>query len=129
MGERILKLRDNKGTTIDRYTFIIFEGNIEYYYSFSENPYGTFGINHYCGSNIDGLTDGLHLGEVTEFVQIPALVRQAIFERYNENREKLILEMKAKILKFENTPLNDRTKKDCEKYQDLIDALYDILSA
>lgn len=132
MQSTYLKLRDNGGITADRYTFIIVDNelNISHFYSFSDDPSGPKGINKYLGSSNDGIADGSYLGEVAYFINIPADVRNAIFERYNEYRQKVISDMKALVLKLEaKCREGDLSKKEQIQYNDLVDALSEVLAA
>lgn len=127
--KKMLVLRDNGGITPDRYTLVIYERNCSYFYSFSEKPNDAFGINIYCGSTENGLSDGKHWGTSISPSQAPKEVMDAMFKRYCEHRAKLISEIKAKILKYEQKPSSECTKKEAEEYIELVESLEDLAAA
>uniref|UniRef100_A0A6M3LRA1 Uncharacterized protein n=1 Tax=viral metagenome TaxID=1070528 RepID=A0A6M3LRA1_9ZZZZ len=75
----ILKVWDNGGKTMDRYTVRIRNE----YYGMNEYPYSPQGFCQYVGS-YGGVKEGRHLGRLLtriEFKTLPADVRKAIVER------------------------------------------------
>lgn len=76
----ILKVWDDGGKTIDRYTVRIDNS----YYGMSANPYHPQGFCQYVGERGEGVKEGRHLGRLLktgEYHTLPEDVRKAIMER------------------------------------------------
>lgn len=125
-GQAKLRVRDNGGKTPDRYTFIIAEDDdCLYFYSFSDLPFSSNGINHFCGSSEDGLSDGDHLGPLVQYQELEESLQRAMFERYSELQIHLANQIKKQI----NHTVEKRSNyPDTAKYDELIQALEESLA-
>jgi hypothetical protein len=79
----VIRIFDNKGETMDRYTVVIDES----YYSMSENALSPDGFNQYGGQRIDledksgYIRNDLEKTEVENVEKLPKQVKQAIAHR------------------------------------------------
>ena len=73
---KVTRIFDNGGGTIDRYTLITYDGMV---YSFNDNPYHPQGFGQYCGQWKGGSTH--HLGKKISTANLPENAQRFVKER------------------------------------------------
>ena len=79
---RKVKIYDNGGKTIDRYTLITPEGDV---FGFNENPYHPQGFCQYAGDFGNTLSSYRHLGKPIKLEDLPEQAQDYVTEMAEES--------------------------------------------
>lgn len=79
-----VKVYDNGGKTVDRYTVVVDQGDSKDFYGLARDPSQ---FNQFLGQTGDGFTEGSHLGELVAVDSLPPAAQKAVQDRVSPKAE------------------------------------------